>query len=189
MPYRNYLVIFTILLIMLGVGYWGYHDPHTAAVQKEASVIRQDADYFLVNADIKQYSESGELEYTLVSSSITHYPHNDNTLLQQPVMTNYTKPGEVFTSVSQSGKLLPGGNDLELWDDVVMTQTQLGSGKTVRMNTDFITIYSEQEMADTDRPVLITSSTSTTRAIGMTALYQQGLIKLKSRVRGVHEPE
>ncbi|MGB1271215.1 MAG: LPS export ABC transporter periplasmic protein LptC, partial [Endozoicomonas sp.] len=91
-------------------------------------------------------------------------------------------------STSQSGKLLPGSKDLELWDNVVITQTDLNTGKEVRMDTDFITVYSDQNMADTDRPVLITNDTGKTRAIGMTALYQQGLIKLKSRVRGVHEP-
>lgn len=189
MPYRNYLITSALLLIMLGIGYWAYDGSITTVGPKRTSIIRKDADYFLVNADIRQYSETGNLEFTLASSSITHYPHNDNTLLQQPVMTSYGKPDEVFTSVSESGKLLPGGNDLELWDNVVMTQIQLNNGKTVRMDTDFITIYSEQEMAETDRPVLITSSTGHTRAIGMTALYQQGLIKLKSRVRGVHEPE
>ena len=189
MPYRNYLITSVVLLIMLAIGYWGYDGSIASVGPKRTSVIRKDADYFLVNANIKQYNETGNLEYTLESSSITHYPHNDNTLLQQPVMTNLGKPGEVFKSVSQSGKLLPGGNDIELWDNVIMTQTQLDSGKTVRMETDFITIYSEQEIAETDRPVLITNSTGQTRAIGMTALYQQGLIKLKSRVRGVHEPK
>ena len=189
MPYRNYLITSAILLIMLALGYWGYDGSITNVGPKRTNIIRKDADYFLVDANIRQYNEIGRLEYTLKSSSITHYPHNDNTLLQQPIMTSYGTADEVFKSVSESGKLLPGGNDIELWDNVVMTHTQLNSGKVVRMDTDFITIYSEKEIAETDRPVLITNSTGETRAIGMTALYQQGLIKLKSRVRGVHEPE
>ncbi|OED41086.1 LPS export ABC transporter periplasmic protein LptC [Endozoicomonas sp. (ex Bugula neritina AB1)] len=189
MPYRNYLITSAVLLIMLAIGYWGYDGSITTVGPNRTNIIRKDADYFLVSADIRQYNETGHLEYTLESSSITHYPHNDNTLLQQPVMLNYGNPGEVFKSISQSGKLLPGGNDIELWDNVIMTQTQLTSGKTVRMDTDFITIYSEQEIAETDRPVLLTNSTGETRAIGMTALYKEGLIKLKSRVRGVHEPK
>ncbi len=189
MPYRNYLITSAILLIMLAIGYWGYDDSITTVSLKKTNVIREDADYFLVNANIRQYNETGHLEYTLESSSITHYPHNDNTLLQKPVVNNYGKPGEVFNSVSQSGKLLPGGNDLELWDNVIITQTQLDTGETVRVDTDFITIYSEQEIADTNRPVLITNRSGRTRALGMKALFQQGLIKLKSRVRGVHEPK
>ena len=189
MPYRNYLITTVIMLIMLGLGYWGYDSSISPGQPQREVTIREGADYFLVGADISQYGTNGSLVTTLESSSITHYPHNDTTLLQKPVMISYSNPEEVFKSVSEYGKLLPGNRDLELWDDVVMTQTKLANNETLRMNTDFITIYSEQDMADTDRPVLITSTTSVTRAIGMTAYYKQGLLKLKSRVRGVHEPE
>lgn len=189
MPYRNYLVITAIMLILVGLGYWGYDSSVTPGQPGRKVAIREGADYFLTGADISQFDIEGKRQYTLVSDSITHYPHNDTTLLQKPQMTSYNNPGEVFRSVSEHGKLLPGNTDIELWDDVVMTQTEVASNKVVRMSTDFITIYSEKELADTDRPVLITSPTSVTRAIGMSAWYKQGLVKLKSRVRGVHEPE
>ena len=189
MPYRNYLIITAIMLILVGLGYWGYDSSITPGQPKREVAIREGADYFLVGADISQFDVKGKLQYTLVSDSITHYPHNDTTLLQQPEMTSYSNPDEVFKSVSEHGKLLPGNTDIELWDNVVMTQTKNISNEVVQMNTDFITIYSEKELADTDRPVLITSPTSVTRAVGMTAYYKQGLVKLKSRVRGVHEPE
>lgn len=188
MPYRNYLITTGLLILMLAVGYWAYDGSLSPVAQQKSLIIRQDADYFLVDAQIREYGVNGQLQYTLNSQSITHYPHTDNTLLQTPVMVNYRKPGQTTHSTSQSGKLLPGGKDLELWDNVVITQTDLNTGQEVRMDTDFITVYSDQNMADTDRPVLITNDTGKTRAIGMTALYQQGLIKLKSRVRGVHEP-
>lgn len=189
MPYRNYLIVTAIMLILVGLGYWGYDGSITPGQPKREVTIRKGADYFLVGADISQFDVDGKRQYTLVSNSITHYPHNDSTLLQMPVMTSFSNPNEVFKSVSEHGKLLTGGTDIELWDDVVMTQTKLASNDVVQMNTDFITIYSEQELADTDRPVLITSPGSVTRAIGMTAYYKEGLVKLKSRVRGVHEPE
>lgn len=189
MQYRNYLITTALMFTLLAIGYWSFTGSITPGVPHRQVVIREDADYFLVNAKIRQYSEQGSLHYVLTSGSITHYPHNDTTLLNRPVMTSYSKPGEVFRSVSENGKLLPGNKDLELWDDVVMTQTRADTDETVRMTTDFITLYSEQEKADTDRPVLITSKNTVTRATGMTALYGQGIIQLKSRVRGVHEPE
>ena len=189
MSYRNYLIITAIMLILVGLGYWGYYSSITPGQPSREVAIREGADYFLVGADISQFNSKGQLNYTLISDSITHYPHNDTTLLQKPEMTSFSNPNEVFKSISEHGKLLPDGADIELWDDVVMTQTKTASNEVVKMNTDFITIYSERELADTDRPVLITSSTSVTRAVGMTAFYKQGLVKLKSRVRGVHEPE
>ena len=118
------------------------------------------------------------------------------------MLTNFSNNGQVTTSRSENGKLLPGGKDIELWDNVVIIQSSLAKKQQagelsienahkqeLRMDTDFITISPDQEIADTDRPVLITSDTGETRAIGMTAYYKQGRVQLKSRVRGVYEPE
>ena len=194
MAYRNHLIISAILMLMLVAGYWAYDGSIVAVSTSRSEIIRQDADYFLVDALIKEYNAFGALQYQLKSDSITHYPHNDNTLLQQPILTNFSDNGQVTVSKSENGKLLPGGKDIELWDNVVVIQSSsLSKQKTnvqkVRMDTDFITISPDEEIADTDRPVLITSETGETRANGMTAWYQQGKIQLKSRVRGVYEPE
>lgn len=202
MTYRNHLIISAVLLLMLVTGYWAYDGSIVPASTSHSQMIRQDADYFLVDALVKEYDLTGALHYQLKSDSITHYPHNDNTLLQLPVLTNFSDNGQVTTSRSENGKLLPGGKDIELWDNVVIIQSSLtkkqqagehsienAHKQELRMDTDFITISPDQEIADTDRPVLITNDTGETRAIGMTAYYQQGRVQLKSRVRGVYEPE
>ncbi|WP_257293544.1 LPS export ABC transporter periplasmic protein LptC [Endozoicomonas sp. YOMI1] len=193
MTYRNHLIISAILLV-LAAGYWAYDGAIVTVSSSPSEIIHQDADYFLVDALVKEYDASGALQYQLQSDSITHYPHNDNTLLQQPVLTNVSDNGQRTVSRSENGKLLPGGKDIELWDNVVVIQgspsvKQQSYEQKLRMDTDFLTISPDEEIADTDRPVLITSEAGETRAIGMTAWYQQGKIQLKSRVRGVYEPE
>lgn len=202
MAYRNHLIISAILMLMLITGYWAYDGSIVSVSTSRAEIIRQDADYFLVDALVKEYDLTGALHYQLKTDSITHYPYNDNTLLQLPILTNFSDSGQITTSRSENGKLLPGGKDIELWDNVVIIQSspskkqQAGDHSSdsapeqeLRMDTDFITISPDQEVADTDRPVLITSDTGETRAIGMTAYYKQGKVQLKSRVRGVYEPE
>ncbi len=202
MTYRNHLIISAILMLMLVTGYWAYDGSIVPASTSHSQMIRQDADYFLVDALVKEYDLTGALHYQLKSDSITHYPHNDNTLLRLPVLTNFSDNGQVTTSRSENGKLLPGGKDIELWDNVVIIQSspvkkqqadvhssEHSLKQELRMDTDFITISPDLEVANTDRPVLITNDTGETRAIGMTAYYKQGRVQLKSRVRGVYEPE
>lgn len=194
MTYHNHLIISAILMLMLAAGYWAYDGSIVTVSPGPSKLIHQDADYFLVDALVKEYDTSGALQYRLKSDSITHYPHNDNTLLQHPVLTNVGENGQLTVSTSENGKLLPGGKDIELWDNVVVIQSGPSARKQaheqkLRMDTDFLSISTDEEIAATDRPVLITSETGETRAIGMTAWYQQGKIQLKSRVRGVYEPE
>ena len=188
MPNWNSLLFALLMLTLVGIGYWSYDSSLHVGAQKKQPAIRENADYYLIDTKITQYDKTGALDYTLTSNSITHYPHNDTTLLQTPHLESFSDPDKPMVADALNGKLLPGNQDIELWDEVVMTQTDLKDDKKVRMDTDFITIYSEQGLAVTDRPVLITNDTGRTRAIGMEAFYKESLIKLKSRVRGFHEP-
>ncbi|MGB0360259.1 MAG: LPS export ABC transporter periplasmic protein LptC [Endozoicomonas sp.] len=193
MTYRTILFLGVVLLSILGVIYWFMEPVVITITNIQEEIIDQDTDYFLTDALIKEYDLVGSLKYQLKSDSINHYPYNDHTLLQMPVLKNQGDSGHVTTSRSDNGKLLPGGDDVELWDNVVVIQDNPGSnqqnrGRT-RMDTDFIIISMKEELADTHRPVLITTDNGETRATGMSVYFQQGRIHLKSRVRGTYEPE
>lgn len=194
MAYRNYLIISTILLLV--AGYWLYDDSMGGInpIGRAKQHIDQGADYFITDALIREYNVDGVLGYQLVADTISHFSHNDTTLLQQPLLTTFGENGEVTTTRSVHGKLLPGGDDIELWDNVVIIQSRPSAEnpegelvQRVRMDTDFIIVTPDEAYADTDRPVVIVNPTGVTRAIGMSAWYQEGKVHLKSTVRGVHE--
>lgn len=194
MAYRNYLIISTVLL--LAVGYWLYDGSMGGInpVGRAKQHIEQGADYFITDALIKEYNVDGILGYQLVADTISHFSYNDTTLLQQPLLTTFGDDGEVTTTRSVHGRILPGGDDIELWDNVVIIQSQPSTenpeGELVRrfrLDTDFITVTPDEAYADTDRPVVIANPTGETRANGMSAWYQEGKVHLKSMVRGVHE--
>ena len=186
---RNYPIIIGLFLMVLAIGYWAYEGSLHSGTPKKVQSSQQNADYFLEQANILKYNEQGQLDYQLSSESISHYPHNETTLLSLPHMTSYRKPRQITETDALNGKLLSGNETLILWDNVVMTQNTIKTGKKVRMDTEYLTLYSADGIAETDKPVLITSNNSTTRAIGMKTFYEKGLINLKSRVRGFHEPD
>ena len=187
--FKSYLITCCLLLTIIGLVYWSYNSKLQINRQVKQPEIQEDADYYLVDSTVFQYNEAGLLEYKLISNAVTHYPHNDTTLLKMPELLNYSNRQKPTVTNALNGKILPGNEDIELWDEVVMIQTDTLDGSEVRMDTDFLTIYSEQNLAVTDRPVLITNDTGHTRAVGMEAFYKDSLVKLKSRVRGFHEPK
>lgn len=184
---RNYPIIFSLLFMMLAIGYWLYDTDLHPGTQKKTVETRQNADYFMDQASITQYDARGQLEYQLSARNISHYPHNDTTLLSEPQMISYRKPGQVTRADATNGKLLPGNKTLVLWNNVILVQDMTRTGKKVQLTTEYLTLDSSQGTATTDKPVLITSDNGTVKAIGMTTDYEQGLISLKSRVRGTYE--
>ena len=197
MTYRNPLIIGAAVALLMAAGYWLSDSPMAITDVGQKEHIDQDADYFLVDAVIKEYTATGTLKYQMKSDNITHYPYNDHTLMQMPVLRNYGDDQQVTTTRADNGKLLAGGNDVDLWNNVVVVQDSFSNGyssmadnhrKRIRMETDFITVALDEEIANTNHPVVITNENGVTHSAGMTAFLQQGHIHLKSRVRGTYEP-
>lgn len=189
MIYRHFSLIASFILL-IGIAAFWYDDPGLTAPPVAKHAIQKGAEYFLQEGVIREYDLTGKLDYQLVSKEISYYKEDDVAILQQPYLISFSPNGDVATAVSDSGKLLSAGNEVELWDNVVLDHNpaqEAGDADMVRMNTDFITFYLKQSKAETDRHVLVTSREGTTSAIGMTAFYKQGFVQLKSDVRGIYE--
>lgn len=182
----RYSIIFCIILT---IGYWAYNDGQQSQNTDAVTSTQESADYFMEKAQITQYGVQGNLQYKLSSKSISHYPHSNSTLLSKPYMISYKKSGQITTLDALYGKLLATDDILELWNNVVMIQSKPKSGEQTTMNTEYMTVLSNKGIAETNKPVLITNNHSLIRAVGMQTFYDKGLINLKSRVRGTHEPE
>ncbi|MDD7805435.1 MAG: LPS export ABC transporter periplasmic protein LptC [Endozoicomonas sp. (ex Botrylloides leachii)] len=185
----NYPITLFLLLVVLSIGYWAYKGSLDTTITATTKPDSHNPDYFLDQATIIKYSHQGTLDYKLSSDNISHYRKNNITLLKHPLMTSYRKSGQVTKAKAVHGKLLSGHNTLVLWDKVVMTQTPDKASEKVRMDTEYLTILSNKSIAETDAPVLISSKNNIVRAIGMQTFYDKGLIQLKSRVRGINEPD
>ncbi|MCL6415230.1 LPS export ABC transporter periplasmic protein LptC [Aestuariirhabdus sp. Z084] len=147
---------------------------------------RQEVDFYLDNAQVTRFNELGKPDHRLKAERVNHFPHNDTTMIREPRVILIRDMGERLIS-ARSGKLLPGNEDLELWDDVSMTMLSREGLETGRLDTDFITLYSEQQLAETNRPVVITSPEGITHAVGMKAHLNQDRVQLQSNVRGIYE--
>ena len=187
MNFRHYL--FVLLLFGLGVIiYIAGDNSITPLLGRPVTTPAGAPDIFMENARITQYDENGKREGLMTATQVAHYPNSDITWLDAPDMWNWqdsTTPP--WHSISDRGKLLPGGKTLELYDNVVINRADPKGGAPLQLETDFLIVHTEQDMAETDRPVKISDESGVTTAVGMTTYYKESLVKLKSKVRGIHE--
>ncbi|MEP6658159.1 MAG: LPS export ABC transporter periplasmic protein LptC, partial [Betaproteobacteria bacterium] len=59
----------------------------------------------------------------------------------------------------------------------------------VKLTTDFLRVFPDKGIAETDRPVTIEEPRGIIHGVGMTLDNQQRSLKLKSGVRGTMQPE
>ncbi len=183
-------ILFTTLLMGFTglVGYWSYTADNPNVIARSLSADAENApDFFIKNAHIKEFGPEGQLESLLISKEISHFPHNEITLLQAPDLLTFQENSEPWHTTSDHGQILPDGETVELIDNVVMIQHSEDGKQEKRVDTDFMTVYSGQDFADTDRPVKLTDENSIVNAVGMRVFYKRDFIQLKSRVRSIHE--
>lgn len=188
MPLRQTLLTAAIVVLSVGMGYWAYETDLKVSRQPAETITGiKVPDFFSSNACVREFDEQGQLKSELTADRISHYPHNEITLLDSPELWNYSKKASVWHTVADTGRILPDRETIELKKNVIMIQMK-GDTQRLRMDTDFLTIYSGQDIADTNQLVTITSSSGMMKADGMKAFYNQDVIQLKSRVRGIYEP-
>ncbi|MDP0562820.1 MAG: LPS export ABC transporter periplasmic protein LptC [Candidatus Endonucleobacter sp. (ex Gigantidas childressi)] len=186
---RNYPVIIGFFFTLLSIGYWAYYENLHSGSEKKTPAFQQSADYFMEEVNTLKYNDMGQLEYQASAKHISHYPNNDTTLLSLPHVTNYSTPDQVTEVDAINGKLLSGNETAILWEKVLITQSTVSTGEKVDLNTEYLTLDVVKNIAATDKNVLITSKHGSTRATGMEVFYDEGLIHLKFRVRGLYVPD
>jgi lipopolysaccharide export system protein LptC len=140
--------------------------------------------WYLVNANIKKFDETGRLETQSKSRLLEHFEQKDISLIQNPDITNFNIDGSEWYITANNGKMLAGADDIELTKNA-----------KIRKNTPVVLIESEYFFARTDasylttpKPVKITTPQSVTTAVGMKAYLNKEKVKLLKNVQTTYMP-
>jgi lipopolysaccharide export system protein LptC len=135
-------------------------DPHPA-------LRRHDPDYLVVNFTTTTYNRDGAAESMLSASRMVHFPDDDTTELLAPRVVQ-TKPAEPRMTVrADRGQLSRDGEDIFLYDNVVLDR-EAGAGRTAaRLTTEFLHVVRDRSLVRTDRQVKIVEETRALSGRGM----------------------
>ncbi len=149
---------------------------------------RHDPDYILNNFTTTRTDENGELRYRLSALEMRHYPDDDTTELEKPQFQRYEVDKPFTTIEGNKGFVSTDAETVEFIDDVkVVRQAFNGKGEMVVL-TDRLEVMPNEEMAKTDRPVVITQEPKTViHATGMIYDKKNQTVQLLSRVKAHYE--
>lgn len=182
---RLALVFLPIAVLVAALGYWNINSSSTDA----SSASQEDdnsVDFFAQNTHTLQFSESGSLYYELTSPHIAHTQHDDITLLLQPDLLLFRGTDLPWHISSERSKVSPGGEEVELIDNVRIERTD-EQGRPTILTTEQLTYVPATEYAHTQLPVKIEAANGITTGVGMQTYLNESKMNLLSNVRGQHE--
>jgi len=149
---------------------------------------RHDPDYLIDKFAATTYNDQGAPESTLAAAKMIHYPDDDTTELVEPRFVQ-SKPGESRMSVrAQRGALSRDGDEIFLYDNVVLVREARGERPEARLTTSFLHVVRDRTLALTDRDVRIEDDTRRLDGQGMEYNYESGQLLLRQNVRGRFDP-
>lgn len=175
-------VVLALLIVLVGVQAWVHNGNGKLTVIEVAE--QEVADNYSTDVTALQFNEAGVLQYRLHTNEAAHYLNSDEIIVQRPILLSYGADGTIWRSVSDHGKVGPGGDIVNLWDNVTVRRADDGA----QISTSNITFDSESGDADTTAAVSIKTPTSHMQGTGMHVNINTEIVTLLNDVRGIYGP-
>lgn len=157
--------------------------------QSHPSLRRHDPDYLVHNFTLTTYDRGGVPESTLAAAKMVHYPDDDSTELLAPRVVQ-TKPSEPLMTLSADrGTLSQDGEEVFLYDNVLLVRAPGDGRPETRMATSFLHVVREKSLVRTDREVSITEEGRVLSGRGMEYDNESRRLLLRAQVRGRFDPK
>jgi lipopolysaccharide export system protein LptC len=145
-------------------------------------------DFVIDNVSAITLNAQGQPRLTMAASKMWHFPDENSTYLQNPLLTSLNPDGSKVVTTAQRGKVLNNGEEVLLYDDVKVIRSDAPNINTSTLSTNFLHVLPKLEKADTNQAVsIVMNNSNTITGIGMEMDLKTRLTKLLSNVKAVHE--
>ena len=148
---------------------------------------RHDPDYIVENFSALRIGPDGLARYKLSARRMVHYPDDDTTHLEAPILVNYRGSAGIVTITSKVALLSGNGEEAELIDDVHLVRAAYADKSELTMRTTWLHVIADDNIAKTDRPVQIDDANTLITSVGLEFNSETRILKLLSNVRGRYE--
>lgn len=150
---------------------------------------RHDPDYLVTSFTAVSYNRDGAAESLLSAAKMIHYPDDDSTELVAPRVVQ-TRPSQPrLTVTAKRGALSRDGDEIFLYEDVLLVREADKERPEARMTTSFLHVARDRSLVRTDREVLFVEERRTLAGRGMEYNNESQQMQLLSAVRGRFEPK
>ena len=178
------------LAIMLALALLTFYLERTVREDEAHPALRRhDPDYLLTNFSTTTYNRDGRPVTMLSAASMAHYPDDDSTELLAPRVVQ-SKPAEPRFSVRADRGVLSGnGDEIFLYDNVVLDRDAHEARPAARVTTSFLHIVRERSLVRTDREVLIVEEHRSISGRGMEYRNDSAEFFLRNDVQVQYRPK
>lgn len=149
---------------------------------------RQETGYYLRDATLTEFNESGGVRVRVSARLATENPSLQTVDLETVSVDYFPEPSQHWRLTSDRGHLPPEQDRVELSGNVVMTGEREGAAGPAVVRSDELTLEVEERIARTAGPVTLSLGRHGVSATGLVANLKAETLRLESGVNGRFQP-
>jgi lipopolysaccharide export system protein LptC len=149
------------------------------------ALLRHDPDYIVDKLLATRMDINGRIKNTLHSVKLVHFPDDDTTEIEAPRFISYAKSAPV-TITSKKGLVSSNGENVYFRESVRVVRAPYGEKSEMVMNTEYLHVLPDDNIARTDRAITITDANMVVHAVGMEMNSETRMMQLHAQVKGVY---
>ncbi len=171
-----------VLLVILAAGSFWLERAVTAGFSGDGK-RRHDPDFWAEDVVVRKYGADGRLRNTLSAARMTHFPDDDTTLVDRPVMRYHRRPPVIVSG--QQGLISKDGREIVLLGEASVVRESPKNAPSMEISTQLLTLHPDSERAESQAPVVITQGKSVIHGSKLEADNGSGVTTLHGPVRGI----
>ena len=175
-----------LLAALAGLTFWLDHVVQPPAGPRN-EVPKNDPDYVVDGLSAMRMDSEGRVKHTLRAQKMTHYPDDDMTLLVEPKFVTFAEGRSPVTVTSRHARLSGNGENVYFEDSVRVVRAPYANRTELVLETNYLHLIPDENIAKTDRPVTIRDATGVVSASGLELNSETRVLKLQGRVRGIFD--
>ena len=174
------------LLLLLGTTYWLSQQVRPLTSMPDGK-IRHDPDFIVSKMFATTFDQQGAPHFILSAREMRHYPDDDSTYLETPLLDNHYPDRPLIQTSAKHGEISSKGTDVYLHGDVKIVRAAYATQEERTLSTSYLHVLPDQDLMETDRAVTMTDAHTVVNAVGMTFDNKAQTMKLLAQVRSQHE--
>lgn len=177
--------LFPVLLLALlaALTYWLDRAVQSPSENRETG-FTHTPDFTVEKLLATRMDVNGRIRDTLQSARMIHFPDDDTTELTQPRFVSFAA-GVPTSITSKQALVTSNAGNLYFRDDVRVTRAAQVGRSALVVNTEYLHVVPDDNIAKTDRSVKIDSDSMTIDAVGMELNSESRVLKLNASVKSV----
>lgn len=168
--------------------FWLVEMLNRSGEEMQADLRLNEPDYIIDRFSFVRMSEKGLPSYIISGDKLTHRPLDDSSEIDKPVVRSLAGDQPPMYMQAERGRVDQNNSRVKLMNKVQIERPPVGANQRMRLTTEELTIFPDEDRMETDQPVQMALGSSTASGTGMKANNATREVHLAGRGTIVYPP-